>query len=407
VTEQSLGKNYSRLVNVLIFIFPILINSVKVGGDLVLFILAMMGIFIAISQKLSPFNIKEIKVFSYLTVGYFFAECLAVLFSVKGAEQAHLLSRDLHFLFAPFIALAFYKSEINISYLLAGIKIGLIVLGLICFVQLESGITRPSGVMNAIVFANLVVSMLFVVLVFFKWESFKYKIFTLISLLSGLFVIVASGTRGAWLSFLLLLVGYLYFLYKQKTLSGVRSKIIAVLIIASVLSVVTLNQSVKDRVHHAYTETSNWFSGDQTPNAVGQRLEMYKTAINNIKDVPLFGHGLRTSNLVLHNLAPAVFGGYIVSYNHLHNAYLTNYFNGGVFLLGALLLLLFVPLRLFIKANSQNHEEPVFIVGALLALGYASYGMVNILFGDVFMNAFYVFFLAIFLPLTARSKKIS
>ena len=120
--EQSLGKNYSRLVNVLIFIFPILINSVKVGGDIVLFILAVMGIFIAISKKLSPFNIKEIKVFSYLTAGYFIALCLAVLFSVKGVDQAHLLSRDLYFLFAPFIALAFYKAEINVSYLLAGVK---------------------------------------------------------------------------------------------------------------------------------------------------------------------------------------------------------------------------------------------------------------------------------------------
>ena len=131
---------------------------------------------------------------------------------------------------------------------------------------------------------------------------------------------------------------------------------------------------------------------------------MYKTAIDNIKDVPLFGHGLRTSNIVLYNLAPAKFKGYIVSFNHLHNTYLTNYFNGGIFLLAALLLLLFIPLWLFLKENSQNHEEPIFIAGALLTAGYVSYGMVNILFGDVFMNAFYVFFLAIFLPLTARSK---
>jgi len=407
VIEQSVGKNYSRLVNVLIFIFPILINSVKVGGDIVLFILAMMGIFIAFSQKLSPFNIKEIKVFSYLTAGYFIALCLAVLLSVKGIEQAHLLSRDLYFLFAPFIALAFYKAEINVSYLLTGIKLGLILLGIIIIYQLLSGHTRPSGVMNADVFGNLAVSMFFVVLVFFKDESFKYKIFTLVSLLSGLFVIVASGTRGAWLSFLLLLVGYLYFLYKQKALLSARSKIIAVLIIAGVLSVVSLNQSFKDRGHLAYTQTAAWLSGEKTPNSVSMRLEMYKIAFDNIQDVPLFGNGLRTSNIVLHNLAPAGFKRSILRFNHLHNAYLTNYFNGGIVLLVALLFLLFAPLRLFIKENSQNHEEPIFIAGALLTLGYASFGMVNILFGDVFMNAFYVFFLAIFLPLTARSKTIS
>ncbi len=117
--EQTLGKKYSQFVNILIFIFPIAINSVKVAGDIVLFILAMMGIFIAISQKLSPFIIKEIKVFSYLTTGYFFAVCLSVLFSGKAMDLAHYIPRDFYFLFAPFIALALYKADINIIYLLA------------------------------------------------------------------------------------------------------------------------------------------------------------------------------------------------------------------------------------------------------------------------------------------------
>ena len=367
----------------------------------------MTGIFIAISKKLSPFNIKEIKVFSYLTAGYFISLCLVVLFSDKATEQAHFLSRDLYFLFAPFIVLAFYKAEINISYLLAGVKVGLIVLGLISFSQFAAGHSRSSGVMNADVFANLAVSMFFVVLVFYQQESFKYKIFSLISLLSGLLVILASGTRGAWISFLLLLGSYLYFLNKQKTMTSARSKIIVVLVVVGVLFVISLNQSVKDRAYLAYTETSSWFLGDNTPNSVSLRLEMYKTAIDNAKDVPLFGHGLRTSNLILYDKAPDKFQEYVLTVNHLHNAYLTNYFNGGIFLLVALLLLLFAPLRLFLKENSQNHEDSVPILGILLTLGYASYGMVNILFGDVFMNAFYVFFLAIFLPLTARPKKIS
>ena len=407
MTEQSLGERHSKCVNVLIFIFPIAINSVKVAGDIVLFILAVMGIFIAISQKLSPFIIKEIKVFSYLTTGYFFAVCLSVLFSGQATELAHFIPRDFYFLFAPFIALAFYKAEINVNYLLAGVKVGLIILGIIIFGQLESGHPRPSGDINAGVFGNLAVSMFFVVLVFYQQESFKLKIFTLLSLLSGIFVIVASGTRGAWLSLLLLLAVYFYFLVKQKTKSSKISKIIVVFIIATVLSVGSLNQYVNDRVNLAYTETSNWLSGDKTPGSVSLRLEMYKTAIDNVKDVPFFGHGLRTSNIVVYKNTPARFQNYVVSYNHLHNAYLTNYFNGGVVLLGALLLLLFVPLRIFIKANSQNRENPVFIAGALLTLGYVSYGMANILFGDVFMNAFYVFFMAIFLMQTAKLTKAS
>ena len=70
-------------------------------------------------------------------------------------------------------------------------------------------------------------------------------------------------------------------------------------------------------------------------------------------------------------------------------------------------VILFVPLILFLKANSQNRENPVFIAGVFLTVGYASIGMVNILFGDTYMNGFYTFFLAIFMLLYAQSVKIS
>ena len=162
---------------------------------------------------------------------------------------------------------------------------------------------------------------------------------------------------------------------------------------------------MQDRTYSAYEEISNWESGSDDPSNVGLRLEMYTKAIENIKDVPFFGHGYRTSNIVLFKNDSTRMGETSVGFNHLHNAYLTNYYNGGVVLLGALLLLLFIPLRLFIKANSQNREDPLFISGALLILGYASHGMVNILLGDTYMNGFYVFFLAIFmLPHTKTIK---
>ena len=405
--ERSTGKIYSQIVNVLIFIFPILINSLQVAGVLVLFILAMMGIFIAISQKLSPFIIKEIKVFSYLTIGYFTAVCLSVFFSGQATELAHYIPRDFYFLFAPFFALALYKAEINVNYLLAGIKVGLLILGVIIYNQLSLGVVRPSGVMNAGVFGNLAVSLFFTVLVFFQNETFKHKIFTVLSLLSGLFIIIASGTRGAWLSFLLLTGVYLYFYYKQKNKLGKKLKFIVVIAIVAVLSIGTFNQTVNSRVHLAYTDVFNWASGDESFNAVSERLVMYKKAIDNIQEVPFFGHGLRTSNITLFKNDSSIFGRQSVEYNHLHNAYLTNYYNGGIVLLGALLLLLFAPLRIFVKANSQGRENPVFISGALLTLGYASFGMVNILLGDTYMNGFYVFFLAIFLLLTNKSIKTS
>ena len=408
--EQKLGSKHSQVVNILIFIFPIVINSLQVAGDIVLLVLAMMGIYIAISQKISPFVVKDIKVFSYLTIGYFLAICLSVFFSGQAEELAHYIPRDFYFLFAPFIALALYKAEIDINYLIVGVKVSLLVLGMIVLNQIVlSGVPlahRPTGVMNAGVFGNLSVALFFIVLTFFQHESFQHKIFTLVSLLSGLFIIIASGTRGAWLSFLLLLGVYFYFIYKQKNKFSARSKIIIIIFIAVVLSLGAINKEIHDRTNLIYSDVSSWISGDKKLSSVGLRMEIYKKAINNIEDVPFFGYGLRTSNIALFQNDNSIMGRVAVRYNHLHNAYLTNYYNGGVVLLGALLLILFVPLVIFVKENTQDRKNPIFISGALLTLGYSSYGMVNILLGDTYMNGFYVFFLAIFLVLTNKSIKL-
>jgi len=401
--EHSLGKNYSRFVNVLIFIFPIVIISLKVAGDIVLFILAMMGIFIAISQKLSPFIIEEIKVFSYLTIGYFTAVCLSVLFSGQAAELAHYIPRDFHFLFAPFIALAFFKAEININYLIVGTKVALLAIGIIAINQTIFGDVRASALLNPAVFGNLAVVLFFIVLTFLNHESIKSKIISISLLFFSLLAIVGSGTRGAWLSFLLLLGVYICFFYKHKTSIKARLKISLFLVI--ILCVIGSNQFVQDRVNQAYVEISKVFSGDKDTTSIGLRVGMYKAAIENIDNVPFFGHGYRTSNIVLFKNDSSNQGKISVGFNHLHNAYLTNYFNGGVALLGALLLLLFIPLSIFLKANSQNQANPVIISGFFLILGYASFGMVNILLGDTYMNGFFVFFLAIFLLLTNKSIK--
>jgi len=163
--------------------------------------------------------------------------------------------------------------------------------------------------------------------------------------------------------------------------------------------------SVFNRVGNAYTQVTDWSKGDSTLNAVSERLMMYETALNKIDDVPFFGYGLRTSNTSLFKDDLSPNGIVAARYNHLHNAYLTNFYNGGIILLSALLLILFVPLIIFLKANQKDRQNPIFVSGIFLTLGYASYGMVNILFGDTYMNGFYVFFLSLFLLLTKKCTK--
>jgi O-antigen ligase len=71
---------------------------------------------------------------------------------------------------------------------------------------------------------------------------------------------------------------------------------------------------------------------------------------------------------------------------------------GGVIALFSLLALLFLPLRKFWHTYKNNDNEKYGLLGILLCVGYANFGMTGVLFGDTFMNSFYVFFLAILLP---------
>ena len=373
---------------------------------------------IAISQKISPFTIKEIKVFSYLGIGYFIAVCLSVLFSGQARELSHYIARDLYFLLAPFIALAIYKSEINLNYLIVGTKISLLVLSIIVFFGISNG--DLTGVMNPIIFGNLAVLLFFIVLVLSQGELLKHRIFTIASLSCGFFAIIGASSRGSWLSFLLLLSVYFYFLYKQKNKYKNKIKFIFIFAILSLFLLGFFNQTVNTRVTDAFSQSISYITEKEEPrlgyvdygvqlsvNSVNERLVMYRAGINNIADVPFFGYGYRTSNVVLFQNDTSIFGRAAVGYNHLHNGYLTSYYNGGIVLLSALLLILFIPLKKFIKANNHDRKNPLFILGALLILGYASFGLVNILLGDTYMNGFYVFFLAIFLLQTNKSLKAS
>ena len=101
MTFEQVELNYSKAVNVLIFTFPVVINTLQVAGDIVLFILALMGIFISISQKISPFVIKQTKVFSYLTFNTSLRKLIIIPFSYCPFYKFIFLTKDAIIYFVP------------------------------------------------------------------------------------------------------------------------------------------------------------------------------------------------------------------------------------------------------------------------------------------------------------------
>jgi len=383
-------------VNALLFLFPIGINTLKGSGDLVLLLLAIVGIVHCFKNGLSNINTKAFKLFCAATLGYFLVLVISVVFSGKPSELARYLARDLHFLFAPLIFIACANVKINVRFVFLGIKIALILMGAIVSYQSFGGVGRPSGVMNAATFGNLAVMTLFLLIAYSLVEIKKFNFLSLLAIVFGVAAVLLSGTRGALLSALLMSIICAFFVIRYL---NINRKVIGIMFfgaLSAVLLVGVFSDSMQHRVVTGYKNASLWFEGKNKTSSVGLRLEMYKASMLALKDMPLLtGYGYRNANPIVAKYADPSAQRTIAGFNHLHNAYISNLLFNGVLGLMALLLVLFFPIKTFYFGLSSKEHQVWAFSGILLCLGYASFGVVNILLGDVFMNAYYVFFVTL------------
>ncbi len=405
MSEHFASNKYSWFVNSLLFIFPIVINSQKVAGDLILLILAITGLFITFFYKTSPFSIKELKLFNWLVLGYFAVICISILFSGKALELAHFISRELYFLFAPFIALAIFKARVDISIVLYGVKVGLIVLATLVYLNAGNFDVRYSGSMNATAYGNIIGAMLLLSLAMISKESLIENLFTFFAFFAGILAIIASGTRGAWIGFLLTLLVYIWIYYKNGELKSFIKFIgLFLLVVIFTMNFVKLT-SVENRVLLAKQQVESWLSGKDVNSSVSVRMEMWSASLKQVNtNLPLTGFGYRNINPVISKQASKQAQSQIEQYNHVHNAYLNHLVSEGVFGLIAILALLFAPLRIFVAniKSKKTNETIVASMGVVLMVSFSLFGVSNNLFGDIFINAFYVLFMAILLPLSLK-----
>ena len=403
VSKQIFEEKYSSFINILLFVFPIVINSIKGAGDLILFVLAMLGLFVSMSQKVSPLKIQELKILSWLTFSHFSVSVLSVLFSGKIIELSGFITRDLHFLFAPFIGLAIYKAEVNFTKLLLGVKVGIIVLGAIVFTQyIRDG--QLSGVMNRSVFGSISVIMVFFAISNFAEEQTRNRVFTSIVCLIGITVIVLNASRSSWVVFLILSALYMWLVCHKHSSKIGKNEIVILTIFTIFVTGMANITIVQDRMDIAAKEFISWTNGSSEETSVGLRLEMWKSSLPALKKLPLTGYGLRNTNPIVAQYANDNTKETIGRFNHLHNEYLSHLVAKGVLGLIAVLTLLFIPLWLFISNLMNRASFASNAMGVFMCTAYAISGFANTNFGDVFMNAFYVLFLSVFLPNVMSDK---
>ena len=394
---------YSNFIIALLLLFPIVINSVKIFSSLILLILAVLGVYIVITERKNPFQIKELRVFSWLTFGYFGVMLLSILIADGFNAEFHHLGRKLQFLLAPLIALAIFQIDIPLKKLLLSIKIGLIIIGVITTAQFFLGHPRPSGMINANIFGDIAVAMFFLSIVQIFDETQRERVITFIAILAGIIAIFLSSSRGSWLSFLILSVVYIALVYKPYLKNSNKSKLFLILIFSIIFVFVGTQTNADKKIAKATTEIQNWYSGAESHTSLGLRMEMWKSGLKAMEDSPWFGYGYRNANKAASEYASNN-KNTIKAFTHLHNEYITNLVSAGIFGLLALLILIFAPIVIFYKKLKNREDYYYASMGILLCAAYATFGFTHIAFGEENVNAFYILYISFLLPKVIKTK---
>lgn len=404
MNTQSPNNKYSLFVNSLLFVFPVVINTVKGVSDLVLLLLAIPGLWFAISQRGLLFQIKELRLLSLVALGYFAVVCLSIIFSGKAVELAHYVSRELYFLFAPFIGLALYKAKLNLNYLWAGIKLALILFGAISLYGFFADIPRFSGRMNPNVFGDLaVIMLLFLVVHLTIRKIIRINLFTLLALLGGVSAIILSQNRAALILLFIFSIIYLPWAYSHFK-PTLKTKLATIVVITLIWGIFLSLPIVQNRIESTSSSIRQLIKTGDGHTSVGIRLKMWEAGIKAVPDMPLLtGYGYRNAVAEVIRYTDQEDMAYISKYNHLHNIFIDHLLDRGLLGLLSLLGILFLPFIFFIKnlKKGGNYSEAS-ILGLVLVTSFSVLGLTHRAFGTVFMNASYVFFLAVILISIAR-----
>lgn len=391
-----------------IYFIPVGLLTIKLVAPALMASLILMGIYFAINDKIWPHQIKELKLFSFLTVGYFLVMVISVALSIELTNSWIHLSRIAYFLFAPFLALAIHRSSISMDIFTTSIKIETILVGLIVMVEVficgDSG--RYSGMYNANTFSDIVVTFILFSSVSAKTESTRQFIFSLVAVSCGTVALVLSGSRAGLIVVVLMMFVYLFVQKIMPNGKYIRAASL-VLVVTSALSISLYSfQNTTSRIGLIETEISSWEFGKKNTGSVGIRLEMYRAGLKAFADAPLIGYGYYNSNIAASRYATTKAASMqMARYWHLHNEYITTMVNAGTLGLIALILLYMLPLRIFLKKLKHKNTSKYSAMGIFLITSYALLDMVHGEFGYEYETLWFIVILAYAL-MEVHKKKI-
>lgn len=222
-----------------------------------------------------------------------------------------------------------------------------------------------------------------------QWMMF---VFALITLVTGLYILIRSQSRGGWLVFALLLPVVLS-LAKRQELKGVKP--ILLCLAASAAYIFFTDSTLTARAQSIYFETKDWWQNpSNTATSIGIRLNMLKASWSLITYNPILGYGDHGYGSVLSSgalgqFSPTTIHGMSAS---PHNEIIGKTLKSGIFGGFASLFVFAVPFLFFSKLlksrNSISQNIPASL-GLILVSGFFISGLSAGILGLTYLSSLY------------------
>ena len=360
----------------LVFLFPLFSNTLRHWASSIYVLLVLVSLF---SIGKYTFDLKkEEKIFLALILLHVLSTAISnILSGWTRASHTWFFSGDMRLLFAIPVYLYLRSIPQIWKYLLVGIPLGAIIIGVTGVVDFmlrymggDLSMIFAEGVYGHIFQGNISVlwSVLSYVSAGYFKDNKKMRILCLTGALLGAIGAFVSVARNAWLSMILL---YLLVFIMQggvvnviKTM-GVKRLVIIGAALLPVLYFLSGIEYVNARLTRVFHEPVAYFNADRTKTieftSIGFRLEQWRGALYAFEEKPIFGHGVGNTGVV-HNryVKEGKLNGLVYQQSadngnptHTHSVYFSYLGDKGLIGLVLILLILFYPIYV---AMQKRHD---------------------------------------------------
>jgi O-antigen ligase len=317
---------------------------------------------------------------------------VAVATTVIHENDASTLDVDSRCLLAVPILVLAVKAPPRLEAICAGMVVGCIgAAGIAAWQVYGQGIPRATGfVTSAVPFGNLGLTMAIFCFAGMFWAGTQpayvrqWQVALLLGCGAGVYVSVASGSRGGWLALAPVFVLFcIAFLNRQNW----RQATIATALVAAVLGGVFVapeDSYVRARYDEAVQETGNYLTEQNIETSIGGRLEAWRGAAIAIPQKPLLGwsHSDYAAEL-RYMVQTKQLRPYVLELVNTHNNYLQVWLFQGAVGLGALLALYIAPFWFFCRRlrTPDTTVRVLAVCGASLLAAFFTYGLTHVILG--------------------------